>query len=362
MSATEVLISTWLKQVQPATPPSSISATEVRISTWLTQIQPGTPASSIFGSDRGRTLNEGPSVNGPELARPGEGAMVVAARRTGSSNDHKENKFHFLDSTPGYTQFEIPNHGEGYMKDSIPVVAPRQGCVQDDECTKLMARLGCSSTGQTTKHVPSPAFPIFPTHHFDTNKVQPSRSPHSVFTTASTYFTLSHERLSPARVGPALADQPYEIWCACASCRQHRQVIRDLEKGKKSSPMVGFVGYPVMEAVDQVPIICQCRTCAYHLLLIDQLAEKVAIGAMMEKEHWINVSFEEVVVSDWQDILGKKEQAYWRYKTLSDLAIRNHPTIFSLENVCSQSKAGTDSTRSSELQNVWKPSPTSHPA
>jgi len=43
------------------------------------------------------------------------------------------------------------------------------------------------------------------------------------------------------------------------------------------------------------------------------LAEKVALGAATEVEHWNDVSFDELVVSDWQDVLGKKDQAYWRY-------------------------------------------------
>lgn len=55
------------------------------------------------------------------------------------------------------------------------------------------------------------------------------------------------------------------------------------------------------------------------------------MGAATEIENWNDVSFDELVVSDWQDILGKKDQAYWRYKMLEELAVRDRSTPINLE-------------------------------
>ena len=133
-----------------------------------------------------------------------------------------------------------------------------------------------------------------------------------------------------------MQDQPYEIWCVCASCRNHRQAIRDREQGRNTEARSGFVGRPVLAPTPQVSIICRCELCAQHLLFIDQLAEKVGLGAATEVEHWNDVSFDELVVSDWQDILGKKDQAYWRWKMLEELAVRDRSTPINLEIVSLQ--------------------------
>jgi hypothetical protein len=79
---------------------------------------------------------------------------------------------------------------------------------------------------------------------------------------------------------------------------------------------------------------CTCEMCAAHMTAIDQLAEKVAIGASEEVKHWTGVSWTEIVISDWQDIMGKKKQAYWHYKSMMNLASDNQ-CVISLEKVCS---------------------------
>lgn len=208
----------------------------------------------------------------------------------------------------------------------------------DGMCAKLMDKW-CPSY--------ETAFPLLP---LNPNNPETSRPPRADIPAVSEYFTISHERLGDVRELPELnADRvpqlPYEICCVCEVCQQHRQSIKDSDRGINTPKLVSPGRPPSMAPIFRHPkrpitfLTCYCYWCTSHIEAIDQLAEKVALGASEEADHWQGVSWIDIVVSDWQDILGKKKQAYWSFKALGDLARGPSIIPLGLEKVCLRSRS-----------------------
>jgi hypothetical protein len=186
------------------------------------------------------------------------------------------------------------------------------------------------------------AFTLLPLNPINSDTSRPFRAD---VPTVSDYFTISHERLGD--VGEILesnADRvqqlPYEICCVCEVCQQHRQSMKDRDRGIDTPRMVTPGRPPSMAPVFRhlnrptTLCTCHCYWCTSHVEAINQLAEKVVLGASEEAVHSPGVSWIDIAVSDWQDILGKKRQAYWSFKALGEIAGRPsiHPP--SLKAVC----------------------------